>query len=105
MLTFAAINASLLIALAVLGFHSRIGHSVEARRLTVAGRTMPASFALLLGLFGTVSHPSQDAARWIAAVAFLLTASGVLSVIYSALDRAEEPQSRPRERDCHLSDD
>jgi peptidoglycan/LPS O-acetylase OafA/YrhL len=82
----------LLIALAIERFTPRLPHSVEARRLTVAGRTMPASFGLLIALIGTTAVPSQAIARGIAALAFVLTALGVLSVIYSALDRAEHPE-------------
>jgi peptidoglycan/LPS O-acetylase OafA/YrhL len=89
MAMLAAVDVGLLIALAVEKFGTRIG-TVEQKQATVAGRTMPVAFGLLLALVGSVDEPGRPE-RWIAAVILLVTTSGVLSVIFSALDRAEEP--------------
>jgi uncharacterized membrane protein len=93
MATFAAVDVGLLIGLSIEQFGSGLDGSVDARRTAVAGRTIPVSFALLLGLIGATVHPAGATARWIAALAFALTALGVLSVIFSAMDRAEEART------------
>jgi hypothetical protein len=90
MATFAAVDVGLLIGLSI---EQGLDGSVDARRTAVAGRTIPVSFALLLGLLGATGHPTGAVARWIAALAFALTALGVLSVIFSAMDRADKART------------
>jgi hypothetical protein len=89
MATLAAVDVGLLIALAVETFGSHI-KTAGQKSAAAAGRTMPAAFGLLLALLASVDRSSARTERWIAAIVFLLTTSGVLSVIFSALDRAED---------------
>ena len=87
--SLAAVDVGLLIALAIERFSTVAGEDERVRRNVAGIRTVPTSVALLAALIGTTVE-LHDAARWVAAVAFVLTALGVLAVCYSALDRATD---------------
>jgi len=89
MSSLAAVDVGLLIALAVENFSAVAGEDVTVRRNVAGIRTVPTSVALLAALIGTTVE-LRGAARAAAAVAFVLTALGVLAVCYSALDRATD---------------
>jgi hypothetical protein len=90
MATFATVDVGMLVVLAVEQFSLAVRYSTSQRLVTVAARTLPLAFALLLALYGTTvgDHVSTHAARLVAARIFLGSVVGILSVVFSALDRA-----------------